>query len=129
MKQLIRFIVVGIFNTAFGYGIIFFCMYALRMTPEISNILGYAISLGVSYLLHKKITFESDRQHRKEAIRFLVVFAISYAVNLLLLVLLVHEIHLNKGVSQVFAGAAYVSVSFLLNKFYVFKTSTRAANT
>jgi len=121
MKQLVRFLLVGAFNTVFGYCIIFFCMYVLKIAPEASNIVGYAIALGVSYALNRKITFESSEKRTGEILKFLLVFLLAYSANLLALVFLFRVLHLEKGVSQVLAGIFYVGVSFVMNKYYVFK--------
>ncbi|MCO4876538.1 GtrA family protein [Paraburkholderia caribensis] len=121
MKQLIRFLLVGAFNTGFGYCIIFFCMYVLKISPEESNVIGYAIALGVSYALNRRITFESNEKRTGEILKFLLVFLFAYSANLLALIFLFRVLHLEKGVSQVLAGIFYVCVSFLLNKYYVFK--------
>ncbi|MFM0029591.1 GtrA family protein [Paraburkholderia madseniana] len=122
MKQLIRFLLVGAFNTGFGYCIIFFCMYAIKISPEVSNAIGYAIALGVSYALNRKITFESNEKHAGEILKFLLVFLIAYSANFLALIFLFHVLKFEKGVSQVFAGIFYVCVSFIMNKYYVFKS-------
>jgi putative flippase GtrA len=109
MRQLVRFLLVGMFNTGFGYCIIFFCMYALKLSPEVSNILGYAMALG------------GNRKRASEILKFLVVFSISYGANFGCLIFLIHTVKLDKGVSQILAGIFYVGVSFAMNKYYVFK--------
>ena len=123
MKQLFRFLVVGVFNTLFGYGIIFTCLYLLKMTAEASNATGYGISLYIAYLLHRNFTFKSKQRKRGEVTRFFVVFCVAYVSNFVTLVLLIHKLGLDEGMSQVLAGVAYVTASYLMNKYYVFKQS------
>ncbi|GJH20534.1 GtrA family protein [Caballeronia novacaledonica] len=122
VRQFIRFVLVGLFNTGFGYGIIFLCMYLFGLSPELSNILGYGISVGVSYLLHRRITFRSQQAHTREVVRFLVVFAFAYAANLVFLIVLVRWLGVDKGISQLLAGVVYVAASYLMNKFFVFQS-------
>ncbi|MEW6342884.1 MAG: GtrA family protein [Pseudomonadota bacterium] len=121
MKQFVRFLLVGLFNTGFGYCIIFFFMYAIKFSPEISNVLGYAIALAGSYVLNRKFTFESNKKRTGEIFKFLVVFSIAYSANFAFLVFLIHIVNFNKGLSQILAGVLYVGVSFFMNKYYVFK--------
>jgi putative flippase GtrA len=121
VRQLFRFLMVGVANTAFGYSIIFACMYLGGLSAELSNAVGYGIGLLVSYLMHKAFTFNSDRPHREAFVRFLVVFAAAYAANLLVLVMLVRGIGVHEAVSQVIASAVYVITSFIMNKLYVFR--------
>ena len=123
-RQLFRFLIVGVFNTAFGYGMIFACMYLAGLSPEVSNVIGYAISLSTSYLLHRNYTFKSKQRHRGEIVRFLAVFAIAYAANLIALIVFVREMRVHEGASQILAGAVYVLTSYVMNKLYVFKSSS-----
>lgn len=121
MKQLIRYIAVGMFNTLLGYLVIFGCMYIAGMSPEASNVIGYAVGLMVSYGLNRRFTFNSSQARGKEMIRFVTVFAIAYGLNFAALILLIHNFGLHKGASQVAAGIVYVAASYLMNKYYVFK--------
>lgn len=127
MKQFSRFISVGLLNTALGYSVIFTCMYMLSLSPEISNAWGYVVGLAASYILNKNFTFKSTGAHATELFRFLAVFAFAYTLNFLALVILIHRIGVNSGVSQVVAGCVYIAISFLLNKHYVFRN--RKGNT
>lgn len=121
MKQLLRYIVVGVLNTLLGYSIIFACMYLLVMTPEASNVAGYAVGLVISYVLNRHYTFNSLQKRRKEIVRFVTVFVVAYALNFAALLILIYQLGLHKGASQVVAGIVYVVASFLMNKYYVFK--------
>lgn len=123
MKQFARFVSVGVFNTILGYFVIFVCMYSAKMSPESSNVAGYAVGLVVSYVLHRKYTFNSKQIRRDEIARFLAVFIVAYACNFAVLVILIQEIGMHAGAGQVFAGLVYVVVSFFMNKYYVFKTT------
>lgn len=121
MLQLAKYILVGAANTLLGYAIIFGCMYGLGLGPGISNALGYGLGLVVSYLMHRSFTFQSTQKKRPEAVRFVAVFAVAYTLNLGVLMLLIHRLHVHEGVAQVIAGIAYIGGSFLMQKFYVFK--------
>jgi putative flippase GtrA len=121
MEQVSRFLTVGVFNTLIGYFIIFFCMYLVKMSPETSNFIGYGVGLIFSYFLNRIFTFHSSQDRINEFGRFLVVFALAYGANYVALLILIHKLRVNPGVSQVLAGVVYVTFSFILNKFYVFR--------
>ena len=123
INQLSRYLLVGVFNTLLGYGVIFTCMYLVGLSPETSNIIGYAVGLVCSFILNRYYTFQSLQKKRCEIIRFLAVFGFAYAANFAVLVLLIHEIGINEGVSQVLAGIVYVLASYFMNKLYVFKAA------
>lgn len=122
MKQFFRFLTVGVFNTIFGYCVIFACMYLAKISPESSNIIGYAIGLIASYILNRRYTFNSKQNRHSEIIRFLAVFIVAYASNFAVLVILIHRVGIHEGVSQILAGLIYVFASFIMNKYYVFKS-------
>ena len=123
MSQLIRFILVGAFNTVLGYGIIFFFMYIINLSPEFSNVIGYMATLIASYFLHRRYTFRVEQKKNIMFFYFLIVFMISYCANLAILVILVRAMGIHAGISQFVAGAAYVCTSYLLNKYYAFRPS------
>lgn len=123
MSQFIRFILVGIVNSGLGYAIIFACMYLAKLSPELSNVIGYMIGLFLSYLLHRGFTFGSKQNPRAEFVRFVFVFLVAYLANLATLIILVRVVDIHAGLSQVIAGAVYVGTSYLLNRIYVFRPS------
>lgn len=127
MSQFVRFLLVGVLNTLFGFAIIFGCMYVLRLGPVASNVIGYCCGLLTSYALNRSFTFRSTARGIAEPARFLAVFGASYVTNLLVLIALIDLAGLGKGIAQIIAGGAYVVTSFLLNRYYVFRQS-RAPN-
>lgn len=123
MRQFGTFVAVGVFNTALGYFVIFFCMYRLAWDPVVSNAAGYAVGLVSSYLLNRILTFRSSRRTLPEFISFLVVFLLAYGANLALLWILLN-VGVHVGLSQILAGVLYVCASYLANKTLVFKRSS-----
>jgi len=123
MNQFSRFLVVGVLNTVLGYSVISACMYLAGMSPEISNVAGYAIGLVASYVLNKSYTFNSKRKNSREIIRFLAAFGAAYPANFAILFFLIHEIGTSKGLSQIYAGVVYMCVQFIMAKYFVFTDS------
>ena len=125
-NSFLRFLIVGVFNTGFGYGLIFAFMYLARLSPELSNFLGYAIAILVSYQLNRHYTFAGGKKRAptsggSEWLRFLTVFAIAYAANYGTLLLLIYQLGVHPALSQVLAGVVYVGISYVLNAFFVFR--------
>jgi len=121
MRQFSRFLMVGVLNTLIGYFVIFSCMYVVELGPESSNIAGYATGLIFSYLLNRNYTFKSKQGQRSEIFRFVFVFFIAYASNFGVLLILIYGFKINAGASQIIASIAYITISYLLNKHFVFK--------
>ena len=124
MNQFSRYLLVGATNSIVGYGVIFGCMYLAHLSPEMSNVIGYAIALAVSYMLNRHFTFNSTQKRRAEILRFLFAFAIAYSLNFAALLVLIHPLGLHEGISQIVAGGVYVAFSYLINKYYVFRNPT-----
>ena len=120
MRQLLRFAAVGVVNTGLGYAVIFACMYVAGLGAVISNVIGYAVGLAVSYSLNRSFTFRSAAPARREMVRFVAIFLLAYLANLAVLVLLIRHLGVHEGVAQVIAGGVYFGLSFVLNKYYVF---------
>lgn len=123
MSQFLRFLLVGFANTALGYAVIFGCMYLGRLTPELSNAVGYLVGLLVSYFLNRHFTFRSARQRSTEFVRFVLVFLTAYTANLVVLVVLVRGLEIHAAFSQIVAGVVYIGTAYFLNKRYVFHST------
>src|SRR3546814_17340484 len=80
-KRPIRFVIVGVLNTLVGLGIIFGGKYFLGMGDVTANIAGYAVGLLVSFTLNYAWTFEYSGPKLAAAVRFLMVFGVSYILN------------------------------------------------
>lgn len=126
-NQFFRYLLVGIFNTAFGYAIIFGAMYLLVMSPMASNALGYSVVLLFSFVLSRTFTFKSTGRKISEMMRFLAVFAFAFGVNLIVLYVSIKFLLIHEAVSQIIAGVVYVIISYLMNKFLVFQPAVEKA--
>ena len=104
-----------------GNFVIFGCMYLAKISPEISNVAGYAVGLIFSYVLNKNYTFGSVQSKRGEILRFLTVFAFAYALSFISLLIFIHKLNIHESVSQILAGIVYTVMFYILNKFYVFR--------
>lgn len=120
MEQFGRYLLVGGTITTIGYAAIFFCMYVLDWNPITSNMVVYGLGLAFSYWANRSYTFRSDGKKVPEAIKFLLVFAFCYSVNLVALTLFISN-GVHPAISQVLAGGLYVLATFSVNKFFVFR--------
>lgn len=127
MNQFLRFITVGIINTAGGYLLIYSFMYFLGWPPELSNFIGYIVALSASYGLHRVYTFRSVKKKRFEIVMYFSIFAIAYSLNLAALSIMIRWFDWNSYLSQIFAGMVYVVISYYLNHYIVFSNKLRFA--
>jgi putative flippase GtrA len=124
-SELLRYLLVGVFNTGFGYALIFGAQFLLNWSPIASNFFGYAVALLISFFLNRNLTFKSDGKKTGELVRFLIVFAIAYSANFIALYVLLHYTKTPPVACQLVAGVFYIAISYVLNKTVVFRASEK----
>jgi len=122
LGQAIRFGVVGVANTVVGLGIIYACLFLLRWSDPAANITGYTVGLIQSFALNRGWTFRSRVNIAPAFLRFLIVFGVSYSINLALVLGL-----RSAGIGPALAHAAgmpiYTILFFLLSRWLVFRSA------
>jgi putative flippase GtrA len=125
--RLARYLLVGCVNTIVGLGVIFACMSLMGMSNVRSNAVGYAVGVGVSFMLNKGWTFAHDGPMVPAFLRFAAVLCIAYAANLLAVIVLVDQFGLNRFVAQAAGTVPYTTVGYLGSRFFAFRRPTSAA--
>jgi putative flippase GtrA len=136
----LRFLIVGAWNTLFAYGL--FALLTYLLTSRISspvaaamtaNALGTLVCITVSFLCHKLFVFRTRGNFLAEYLRSFVVYGGTSLAGFLLLPVLMTVLNLVVGpraaVPYVAGGvltAGTVVVSFFGHKRYTFAQSPRA---
>lgn len=121
----IKYNLIGIVNTAVGYGIIFGAMYLLQASPVLANAAGYATGMVISFVLNRVWNFKSRAGLGSQALRFFFVMILAYFGNLVVLKALIDRAHVDPYVSQMIASIVFVIISFAINKSWVFAAHDR----
>ena len=116
--QFLKYNVVGIVNTFLGFSIIYGLMF-MGVSPIVSNAVGYAIGMIVSYFLNVQYTFKMDKHSPVLAVKFFIVLGCSYLFNFAILYWLL-EI-LNPYIAQLGAMIVYTVNSFVMIRYFVFR--------
>ncbi len=129
--QVVRYLLVGAWNTLFGYGL--YALLTYLLTPLIpyaymaAALLGTLVSITVSFLGYKIFVFRTRGNFLKEYLRCYVVYGTSSVVNLALLPVLVAVLNLYVSpqvYSPYIAGAILtcgtVVASFIGHQQYTF---------
>jgi putative flippase GtrA len=138
-EQALKFGAVGIVNTLLTLIVIWMMTEWAGFAALISNITGYAVGLICSYIFNKIWTFKSSVGWGKSAIRFFLVFAVCYGLQLIVLLILnryfienpplytffspfLHVFKIDPPFyNHIVAMAFYTFFNFVINKFYTFK--------
>lgn len=138
MLHFIKYNAIGIINTLITLAVVGVLHQLLDWNLELSNLLGYVAGGVNSYFMNRIWNFESKNPKRTEAVRFVVVFLLSYALNLVVLEGCVYLLQnaswckpFGDWISQfmkptyfanLVANVVYVLASFMLYKKWVFKS-------
>jgi putative flippase GtrA len=121
LRQMVSFGLVGVVNTAIGFGTIVLAQVVFGLHPVPANILGYAAGLTNSYLMNRAFTFRGATHSAAVALRFLVAFGVAYGANMAVLLICLRLSSDHVLLWQGLAMVTYTTVFFLISKFYVFR--------
>ncbi len=107
----VKFAVVGLANTAAGLAAIFAAKYFFGLDDVTANFLGYGLGLMLGFLLNASWTFLYRGSYLLAFGLYLLTFATSYAVNLGIVLLLIHGFGTNSYLAQA-AGVPFYTVCF-----------------
>ena len=116
IARILRFVAVGLLNTAVGYGI-FFALIHIGMPAELALLVATVIGVAFNFFTNRQLVFAGRGLQRLP--RFLVVYAVSYGLNALLL-RATGERGYDPAYVQLVALPFIVCATYLAMRFYVF---------
>lgn len=122
VRQAIKYGLVGVGNTLITAAVIWVMMKVLGASDILSNITGYIAGLINSFIWNKQWTFQSSVSWTSGALKFGVVFAICYLLQLGVLLYLNKTLTIDPYYNQLIAMVFYTVINFVMNKFYTFKS-------
>lgn len=126
MTTFVRFVIVGIVNTFSGLAIIYLVKWVFGWNDIVSNAIGYGAGFCVSFCLNKRWTFEHRGDVGGTLVRFAVVLAFGYLVNLIVLLVGLRVFHLNSYLAQGLGVGPYALATYLGSRYFVFPKPSAA---
>jgi putative flippase GtrA len=126
-SQFLRFLIVGVANTAVGLGSIWALIGLAGWADLPANAGGYALGLVCSFVLNRRWTFAHSGAWWPALWRFSVVFAIAYAANLATLFALRDGLNVDRYLAHALATVPYTLLFFIGSRLFAFRTTTPAA--
>lgn len=122
-EEKIRYLIVGGWNTVFGYGIFAGLYFWLGDTMNYLWILSisFVISVANAYLGYKIFVFKTKGNIVSESLRVYLVYGVSFIFNLIMLPFLVEIVHLNMYIAQGLVTIITIVGSYVLHKNFSFK--------
>jgi putative flippase GtrA len=121
MARLLRFLMVGVANTAIGLFSIFAAMRFLDMSEAAANALGYAIGTTFSFTANRAWTFGDGAPATQSLPRWLAVAGCAYLSNLVVVLAACRLLGVDPYLSQFLGVPVYSGVGFLGARYYAFR--------
>lgn len=116
-REFIRFLFVGVINTIFGYSL-FSLMIYLQMHYSLASLI--STIAGIVFNFKTTGNFVFNNKNNRLFIKFVLVYAVIYLLNIFLLSLL-KKCGLNDYLSGAILLFPLALVAFILNKFIVYR--------
>ena len=122
-EQKIRYLIIGGWNTVFGYGVFAVLYFYLSDLIHYLAILSisYILSITNAYIGYKLFVFRTKGNILREYLRFYIVYGASFLFNLAALPLLVEVLNLNMYAAQAIVTIITILGSYVLHKNFSFK--------
>lgn len=119
--QLLRFLLVGLANTAVGLGSIWALIGLAGWNDVPANATGYAVGLTCSFLLNRRWTFAHRGPVWPALWRFLLVFGVAYAANLACMFTLRDALGMDRYLAHAVATVPYTLLFFVGSRLFAFR--------
>ncbi|MDR2008019.1 MAG: GtrA family protein [Alphaproteobacteria bacterium] len=123
LPQFIRFILVGGYNTVFGYAVfaLFYYLWGDYLHYAMVLLLSYIIGILNNFVLFKIFVFRTAGNWLKEAINTYISYAFLYPINYLLLFITINFYGLSAYVGQAIAAIIMPIITYFVLKLFAFK--------
>jgi putative flippase GtrA len=126
----IKFILVGIWNTIFGYGIFIALDYLFeqyfsnrQLAYMLAMLIAQIVGIINAFIFHKYITFQSQARGKKnilEFAKFCLTYVVTFLLSLSLLPILVEMFTLQPRIAAIFIILICTIISYLGHKHFSF---------
>ena len=122
-RQPVSYLVVGAWNTLFGYAVFALLYHVLRGVLPADAVLAisYVFSVANAYVGYRYIVFRSSGSMKRELPRFGAVYGLTLAANLVVLPLALHTLPWGAYVVQALFTVVIVAASYFGHKHFSFR--------
>lgn len=111
--EFIRFVVVGVINTAVYYGIYLFFHNFFSVSYLIAHLIGFFISLNVSFFLNNYVTYKT-KPSWKTYFMYPLTQLVNFSVSTALIYVFVEFFHVSSNIAPFAALLFTVPITFLV---------------
>lgn len=127
-KTFLKFIIVGIINTAVGAGVMFALYNIFHCSYWISSIMNYVVGSVVSFFLNKYFTFKSKTFSLREVVYFIINIAVCFfiaygaAKPFAMYLLSSYSVTVQENTAMFIGMVLFTGLNYLAQRFIVFKS-------
>lgn len=118
-KEIIFYLFFGVCTTVINFFV--FWIFSKNFNPEISNVFAWIISVIFSFITNKLWVFRTTGSVFKELLEFIASRILSFAIDEVLLIMLISYFSLNALMSKIITNIFIIVINYLLSKFIIFK--------
>ena len=122
-----RFGIVGMVSTAVHIMIVWLLLVSTASPPRVANTFAFLTAFGISFVGNYRWTFGSPGNLRRAIKRFLLISVSAFAVNTLLLAVLLRGEWFSPIVAAIFSAAVVPFITFLTSRFWGFQSREEGA--
>ncbi len=122
MKRVAAFVAVGACAAAVHQASVMALVEAGLLPALAANVPAFALAWLVSYLGHRRFSFDSDRPHREAAPRFLAVSLLGFGSNQMLYAALLRWSGLHYAVALFITLLAVAVMTYVLGRSWAFRS-------
>jgi putative flippase GtrA len=122
----IRYAIVGLANTVLYCLLLWLVLSATSLRHAVAVTFAFCVAMLFQYAANRRFTFESPRRIGPELIRYVVVAAINYVLNLGVLWLLLDVVSTSRLVAVVATGALSATCGYFLSLVWVYRGTVGA---
>lgn len=121
VRQFIYYTGIGAIGTTAHFLVLYCLVEFLDVDPIGGSTVGFFAGAIVNYLLNYNYTFHSSAKIFPSFVRFFSVALLGAMINIAIMKFLIYTVSLHYFMSQIFATAIIVVITFLINKAWTFK--------
>jgi putative flippase GtrA len=128
-REQVLFLVIGGWNTVFGYLVFAGLYWALNDSLPVTVVLvfSWVIAVANAYVCYRYLVFRSRGRMHREIPRFFLVYGVTLVANIIVLPLALRTLSLNAYVVQGLFTLAVVLVSYFGHRWFSFREGRGAA--
>lgn len=126
-EEIITYLIVGVMNTLVSWGAWFACAYTI-LDAQVwwqnvaLSIISWVVGVVFGYFMNRKYVFKSKEPNiKKEFLQFSGGRVSTWALDAVMMVLMVNILTINESVSKIFVSVLVMIGNYLISKLFVFK--------